>query len=65
MLPKIYFVIPCYNEEEMLPFTIQKMGEKLQSLIEKELISDKSKVVFVDDGSRDRTWDLIKSCCRG
>ena len=61
MLPKIYFVIPCYNEEEMLPFTIQKMGEKLQSLIEKELISDKSKVVFVDDGSRDRTWDLIKA----
>ncbi|ADQ47083.1 glycosyl transferase family 2 [Caldicellulosiruptor kronotskyensis 2002] len=61
MLPKIYFVIPCYNEEEMLPFTIQKMGEKLQSLIEKKLISDKSKVVFVDDGSRDRTWDLIKA----
>lgn len=61
MLPKVYFVIPCYNEEEMLPFTIQKMGEKLQSLIEKELISDKSKVVFVDDGSRDRTWDLIKA----
>jgi len=58
---RVYFVIPCFNEEEMLPFTIQKMGEKLQSLIEKELISDKSKVVFVDDGSRDRTWDLIKA----
>ncbi|AZT89434.1 glycosyltransferase [Caldicellulosiruptor changbaiensis] len=61
MPPRVYFVIPCFNEEEMLPFTIQKMGEKLQSLIEKELISDKSKVVFVDDGSRDRTWDLIKA----
>ncbi|WP_039764817.1 MULTISPECIES: glycosyltransferase family 2 protein [unclassified Caldicellulosiruptor] len=58
---RVYFVIPCFNEEEMLPFTIQKMGEKLQGLIEKGLISDKSKVVFVDDGSRDRTWDLIKA----
>ncbi|WPX09154.1 glycosyltransferase family 2 protein [Anaerocellum danielii] len=61
MQPKVYFVIPCFNEEEMLPFTIQKMGEKLQSLIEKGLISNESKVVFVDDGSKDRTWDLIKA----
>ncbi|WAM34056.1 glycosyltransferase family 2 protein [Caldicellulosiruptor morganii] len=64
MLPRVCFVIPCFNEEEMLPFTIQKMGEKLQSLIEKELISDKSKVVFVDDGSKDKTWDIIKAATK-
>ncbi|ADQ07967.1 glycosyl transferase family 2 [Caldicellulosiruptor hydrothermalis 108] len=64
MSPKVYFVIPCYNEEEMLPYTIQKMGEKLQSLIEKELISNESKVVFVDDGSKDRTWELIKAATK-
>lgn len=61
MLPKVYFVIPCFNEEEMLPFTIRKMREKLQDLIEKKIISEMSKVVFVDDGSRDKTWDLIKA----
>jgi len=64
MQPKVYFVIPCFNEEEMLPFTIQKMGEKLQSLIEKGLISIESRVVFVDDGSRDKTWDLIKAATK-
>lgn len=61
MNPKVFFVIPCFNEEEMLPFTIQKMAEKLNELVERNLISKESKVVFVDDGSKDKTWEIIKN----
>jgi glycosyltransferase involved in cell wall biosynthesis len=60
----VYFIIPCFNEEEVLPFTIQKMGEKLDELIEKKYISRGSKVVFVDDGSKDKTWEIIKAASK-
>ncbi|MBQ7123564.1 MAG: glycosyltransferase family 2 protein [Oscillospiraceae bacterium] len=55
----LYTVIPCYNEEKVLPETIRVMTEKYESLMEKELISTESKVLFVDDGSHDDTWDII------
>ena len=55
----LYTVIPCYNEEKVLPETIKVMTEKYESLMEKELISPESRVLFVDDGSHDDTWDII------
>lgn len=56
----LYLVIPCYNEEDMLPITSKALLEKMNELINDGKISDKSKVMFVDDGSKDRTWELIQ-----
>ena len=56
----LYIVIPCYNEEEMLPITTEKLSVKIKNLIDKKMISNKSKVMYVNDGSKDKTWDLIK-----
>lgn len=52
-------VVPCYNEEEVLPETISVLIDELNYLIEINIISEDSKVLFVDDGSRDRTWSII------
>lgn len=57
---KLYLVIPCYNEQEVLPETAGRLKAKLQSLIEKEKIASGSRIVFVNDGSGDRTWEIIK-----
>lgn len=57
----VYFVVPCYNEEEVLPETAKRLTEQLEGLVSKSLVSDKSRILFVDDGSRDRTWKLISS----
>lgn len=57
----LYIVIPCYNEEEMLPITTEELEKKMNNLINKKLISDKSKVLYVNDGSKDKTWELIKN----
>ena len=56
----LYIVVPCYNEEEALPETSKRLNEKLAELKERELISERSRVVFVDDGSRDKTWESIE-----
>lgn len=56
----LYMVVPCYNEEEVLHETAKRLTEKYQSLISRELISPESRVVFVDDGSKDRTWEIIE-----
>ncbi len=58
--PVLYVVVPCYNEEEVLMETTNKLKQKLNSLIEKKLISKNSKVLYVNDGSSDNTWNLIK-----
>ncbi len=58
--PILYVVIPCYNEEEVLEETTKRMKEKLTNLITTKKISDKSKVMYVNDGSKDKTWDIIK-----
>lgn len=55
----LYLVIPCYNEEEVLPETARRLKEKITALIEKGKIDKKSRIVFVNDGSTDRTWELI------
>ena len=56
----LYLVIPCYNEEEVLPETSKQLREKMLSLIEKGRISNESRIVFVKDGSKDRTWEIIE-----
>ena len=61
MIPVIYMVIPCYNEEEVLPETSRRLNEKYDALIASGAISPQSRVVFVNDGSKDRTWEIIRS----
>lgn len=56
----LYVVVPCYNEEEVLEETTKRLKEKLNTLIEIKKISIKSKVMYVNDGSKDNTWELIK-----
>ena len=53
-------VVPCYNEEAVLPETVKRLSALLEEMIESRLISDKSFLLFVDDGSADNTWNLIK-----
>ena len=55
----LYIVVPCYNEEEVLPETSKRLRAKLEGLMEAEKISPHSRVMFVNDGSKDRTWELI------
>ncbi|MCD7120998.1 glycosyltransferase family 2 protein [Limosilactobacillus agrestis] len=52
-------VVPCYNEQEVLPETVKELGGVLEKLIENEKVSLKSKILFVNDGSKDKTWELI------
>jgi len=56
---RLYIVIPCYNEEDVLPETEKRLTIKLENMIENNLISSKSRIVFVDDGSMDKTWSMI------
>ena len=58
--PILYIVIPCYNEEEVLYETTKLLNKKLQEIIKIKKISPKSKVMYVNDGSKDKTWDIIK-----
>lgn len=56
----LYLVVPCYNEQEVLPESSKRFLQKLHSLIQSGRISDESRVLFVDDGSKDTTWQLIE-----
>lgn len=60
-IPSLAIVIPCYNEEEMLPKTIQELRSLLDGLIKKQKIATVSKVYFIDDGSKDDTWRILKA----
>ncbi|AXX64008.1 glycosyltransferase [Bombilactobacillus bombi] len=57
---KLAIVVPCYNEQEVLPQSLPVLQKVLQQLIDKQLVKDDSKIVFVDDGSTDTTWSLIE-----
>ena len=61
MIPALYIVIPCYNEEEVLPLTAPRFLQKIDDLSRAGKISGESRVLFVDDGSRDKTWEIISS----
>jgi len=62
--PILYIVVPCYNEEAVLPVTAPLFLEKLRQLTEAGKIAPESRVLFVDDGSRDATWDIIRALAR-
>lgn len=57
--PILYIVIPCYNEEEVLPITCRMFLEKLEELIAADKIQENSRILFVNDGSKDKTWNII------
>ncbi len=60
MKPVLYIVIPCYNEQEVLPITAPMFLEKINSLTAAGKISGDSRIMFVNDGSRDKTWEIIE-----
>ena len=60
MANRLMVVIPCYNEDEVLPETARRLTEKMASLTQRGMISEDSRVLLVDDGSKDRTWELIQ-----
>ena len=59
--PVLYIVIPCYNEQEVLPITAPMFLKKLTQLCDDGLIADDSRIMFVNDGSSDGTWELIRA----
>ena len=56
----LYLVIPCYNEEAVLPETARQLLNKMNSMFERGMISRESKIMFVNDGSKDKTWEIIE-----
>ena len=56
----LYVVVPCYNEEEVLPETASRLRSKMNSLIESGTISGESRILFVNDGSKDGTWNIVR-----
>ncbi|MCL2015870.1 MAG: glycosyltransferase, partial [Defluviitaleaceae bacterium] len=59
-MPKtLYLAVPCYKEEEVLPETAKRLLEKFNTLMAENAISSESKIVFINDGSKDRTWEII------
>ena len=56
----LYVVVPCYNEEEVLEETTRQLKEKMESLIKDKKISKESRVMYVNDGSKDNTWKMIE-----
>lgn len=59
-IPVLTIVVPCYNEEEVLHETTKQLSEIISQMIKENLITDKSKILYVDDGSRDKTWAIIE-----
>ena len=57
----LYIVVPCYNEEEVLPETSRRLKEKMETLVAAGTVSEGSRILFVNDGSRDRTWEIISA----
>lgn len=63
-VPILYIIIPCYNEEKVLPITAPLFYEKLINLSSVGTISDESRIMFVNDGSKDSTWQIISDLAR-
>ena len=59
-MKKLYLVIPCYNEEEVIEETTKRLEKKYEKLIKDGIISKESKIMYVNDGSKDKTWELIE-----
>lgn len=60
----MYLAIPCYNEEAVLPETARQLTAKMKSMIDSGLISEKSRIAFINDGSKDKTWEMISRLYR-
>ena len=60
--PTLYIIIPCYNEEKVLPITCEMFLDKITELIQNDKIDDSSKIMFVNDGSKDNTYELLQKC---
>ena len=56
----LYIVVPCYNEQEVLHETTKRLTDKLNRMVKDKLISDKSRIMYVNDGSKDKTWEIIE-----
>ncbi len=63
-LPILHIVIPCYNEEEVLELTYKDFTNELNKMIKEKLISSNSKIMYVNDGSKDKTWEIINKLCK-
>lgn len=61
MPPKLIIIIPCYNEQDVLPITSEMFLDKLVQLISEKKISEDSRIMFINDGSRDGTWEIIRN----
>lgn len=61
MANTLYIVVPCYNEEEVLPETSRRLKDKVRALVDNGTISEKSRILFVNDGSKDKTWEIISA----
>ena len=59
-MPTVYLVVPCYNEEEVLPETVRRLTEQLALMEERGLADERSRMLLVGDGSRDKAWALIE-----
>ena len=64
MKTNLWLVVPCYNEEAVLEWTLKKIKDLMGQLLQQQLISENSRVVLIDDGSNDSTWTLIKTKCQ-
>ena len=64
MKPVLYLVIPCYNEEKVLPITAPMFLSQINSMCQQGLIADTSKILFVNDGSKDKTWEIISDLAK-
>lgn len=60
-MQRLMIVVPCYNEEEILPYSAEKLTEVIKNLIEKSKIASNSGILFVNDGSKDKTWEIIQN----
>lgn len=63
--PTLYLAVPCYNEQEVLQETARRLQEKLGEMMVSGIISDHSRILFIDDGSKDTTWEIIDSLHKG
>lgn len=64
MKTNVWLIIPCYNEEKILELSMREIHSLMESMLQRELISEDSRIVLVDDGSKDDTWTLIRNKCR-
>lgn len=63
-MKKLLIIVPCYNEEEVLPTTIKTMSALLKRMIKDKLAAPESRIHFVNDGSSDKTWEILQNACR-